>query len=94
MLVAMNIYHRSGVLMKPDYLSCLGADLCFDELTCKYLNYTSNLRKLYPPITGTKLPENMPGYRGPVVRSTVLLILLFLFHLAPLIHLTLKWILP
>ena len=71
MLVAMDIYHRPGVLMRPDYLSRLGANLCFDELSRTYLNYTSKLRKLYPPITGTMLPENMPGYRGPVMRPSL-----------------------
>ena len=69
MLVAMDIYHRSGNLMRLDYLLCIGADLCFDKLTHTYPNYTSNFGKTYPPITGTMLPENMPGYRGPIMRS-------------------------
>ena len=57
--------------MRPDFLSRLGADLCFDELSRTYLNYTSNLQKFYPPITGAILPENMPDYRGPVVRPSL-----------------------
>ena len=69
-LWAMDLYHRAGDLMiTPDYMSRVGADLCFDELTRNYLNRTVNLRKNYPPATGTMLPENMPGYRAPRVRS-------------------------
>ena len=67
MLVSMDIYHRPGELMRPDYLSRLGANLCFDELMRTYPNFTSNLRKNYSPVTGMMLPANMPGYRGPIV---------------------------
>ena len=70
-LCAVDIYHCPGSLMRPDYLSRLGANLCVDELTCKYLNSTTNLRKLHSLATGTMLPENMNGYRGSIVRSTL-----------------------
>ena len=39
MLCAMDIYHPPGVLMRPDCLSRLGANLCYEKLTRKYLNY-------------------------------------------------------
>ena len=71
-LWAMDLYHRSGFLMvSPDYMSRVGADLCFDELSRNYLNRTVNLRKNYPAASGTMLPENMPGYRAPRVRSVL-----------------------
>ena len=54
--------------MRHNYVSRLHAALCFDELTRTYLNFTSNLRKNYPPVTNPMLPKNMPGYRGTVVR--------------------------
>ena len=70
MLWAMDLYHRNAkFLVTADYLSRLGADLCFDEMTRQYLNKTTNLRKLYPPVTGPMRPENMPNYRAPRVRS-------------------------
>ena len=47
MLWAMKFYHRNGnFLFHPDYLSRLGADLHFCELTRTYLNKTINLRQL------------------------------------------------
>ena len=55
--------------MRHNYVSRLHAALCFDELTRTYLNFTSNLRKNYPPVTGTILPANMPDFRGPVTGS-------------------------
>ena len=69
MLVSVDIYHRPGELMRPDYLSQIGADLYFNKLTRTHFNFTSNLRENYPPVTGTMLPANMPGFRGPVIRS-------------------------
>jgi hypothetical protein len=57
--------------MVPDYWSCLGVDLCFDEMSRTYLNLTTNLRKLYPPTTGTMILENMPGYHRPTIRSSL-----------------------
>ena len=45
----------------------LGADLHFDERSRLYLSKTVELRKLYPPVSGTIRPENMPGYRDPCV---------------------------
>ncbi len=71
MLWAMNLYHRPGTEMVPNYWSRLGVDLCFDEMARNYLNLTTNLRKLYPPVTGTMLPENIPGYRRPTIRSSL-----------------------
>ena len=71
-LWAMDLYHRSGFLMvSPDYFSRTGANLCFDELTRLYLDRTINLRKNYPPVTGTMQPQNMPGYRAPRIRSAL-----------------------
>ena len=64
----MDIYHCPGVLMCLDYWSLLGVYLCFNDLSCKYLNHTIHLRKLYPPDTGIMMPENIPCYRGPLVR--------------------------
>ena len=52
-----------------DYFSCLGVDLCFDEMTLLYLNKTINICKLYLPMSGAMLPENMSGYCAPCVRS-------------------------
>ena len=58
----MDLYHRTvNSMITPDYLSHFGSSLCFNELTQEYLNKTVNFQKLYPPATGTMLPENMPG---------------------------------
>ena len=68
----MGLYHRAGTSMvTPDYVSCCGANLCFNELTREYVNKTVNFCKLYPPATGTMLLENMPGYGAPRVRSSM-----------------------
>ena len=69
MLCAMDVYHCPGSLMQPDFLSRLGTNLCFDELSRKYLNNAIHLRKLYPPVTGTMMPESTPDYRGSTVWS-------------------------
>ena len=62
--------HRPGTeIITPDYLSRFGVSLCFDELSQNYLNRTINFCRLYPPASGTMLPENMPGYRAPCVHS-------------------------
>jgi hypothetical protein len=72
MLWAMDLYHRSGkYLFRPDYLSRMGADLHFCELSRLYLNKTINLRQLYPPVTGRMEPKNMPNYRAPKVKSNL-----------------------
>ena len=71
MLWAMDLHHRTNEwLVDADYFSRCGADLSFDPLVTEYLNYTTNLRKLYPPISGTMQPENMPGFRGPRFQAT------------------------
>ena len=42
--------------------------MCFDPLVKEYLNFTTKLRKLYPPPSGEMLPCNMPGFRGPQIK--------------------------
>ena len=70
MLWAMDLYHRNAdFLVQPDYWSRVGADLCFDELTRAYMKFAGELRREHPPVEGTMLPENMPGYRQPVIRT-------------------------
>ena len=69
MLWAIDLYHRNGkFLFHPDYLSRLGADLHFCELSRLYLNKTVNLRQLYPPVSGRMEPKNMPNYRAPRIK--------------------------
>ena len=58
-----------NVPFHPDYLSRLGADLHCCELSRLYLNETTNLRQLYPLVTGRMEPKNMPNYRAPKVKS-------------------------
>ena len=71
-LWAMDLYHRPGTMMvAPDYFSRCGANLCFDELARNYLNRTVNFCQLYPAASGTMLPENMPGYRAPRIRTPI-----------------------
>ena len=70
MLWAMDLHHRSArFLFSPDYLSRLGADLCFDEMSRLYLSKTSEIRRMYAPVSGAMRPENMPGYRQPTIRT-------------------------
>ena len=51
----------------PDayYFSCPGADLCFDPFSKEYLYFTTELRRLHPPVTGEMFLYDMPGYQGP-----------------------------
>ena len=71
-LWALDLYHRpADRLITPDYLSRFGASLCYDELSRTYLNKTVNFRENYPAASGTLLPENMPGYRAPRIRSSL-----------------------
>ena len=92
MLVAVNICHRSGDSIHPDYLSRIGVDLCFDELTRNYLNYTTNLRKLYlcqlqePCFLKICLDIGAPLY-GPLLQLTPL----SLFYLVHATLISLKW---
>ena len=66
MLWSVDIVHRKADhLVDANFFSRLGGDLCYEPLVKEYLNFTINLRKLYPPLTGPILPENMPGFRGP-----------------------------
>lgn len=66
MIWSLDIVHRANPhLIDADYFSRLGADLCFDPLYTDYLNFTTELRKCFPPVEGEIKPENMPGYRGP-----------------------------
>ena len=70
MLWAMDLYHRNAkYLITPDYLSRLGADLYFDEMSRLYLSKTIDLRRAHAPVTGQMKKENMPGYRAPRIRS-------------------------
>ena len=70
MLWAMDLHHRSArFLFSPDYLSRLGADLCFDEMSRLYLSKTSEIRRMHAPVSGAMRPENMPGYRQPTIRT-------------------------
>ena len=65
MLWAMDLHHRNcKYLLSPDYLSHLGADICFDEISRLYLSKTIDLRKLYSPVAGAMKPENVQGYRA------------------------------
>eukprot|EP00956_Cyclotella_meneghiniana_P037713 scaffold143282_cov76-Cyclotella_meneghiniana.AAC.4 len=68
----MVIVHRPGTEMTAaDYLSRLGADLCFDPLLKDYIERVSQFKLSNRPIsTLPMLPANMPGYRGPRKRST------------------------
>jgi hypothetical protein len=63
----MVIVHRPGTTMAaPDYLSRLGADLCFDPLLRDYIAKIQHLKKSNPTVSSLPmLPENMPGYKGP-----------------------------
>ena len=70
MLWSMDLHHRvAKFLLSPDYFSRLGADLHFDEMSRLYLSKTVEIRRLYPPISGTMRAENMSGYRAPRIRS-------------------------
>lgn len=70
MLWSCDIVHRNAEhLGDADYLSRLGADLDYDPLVRTYLNFTTRLRELYPPVDGPVRPENMPGFRGPRIAS-------------------------
>ena len=70
MLWSMDLHHRAArFLLSPDYVSRLGADLEFDEMSRLYLSKTVEICKLYPPISGTMRPENMPGYRASRIHS-------------------------
>ena len=72
MLWTMDIYHQPADLMvQPDYLSRLHANLCYDELTRTYLNFKSNLRRTFSPTTGPMVAENIPGYRTPRIWTTL-----------------------
>ena len=71
MMWACDIIHRNAEFLgDADYLSRLVADLDYDPLMLSYLKLTIKLRDLYPPAEGPMKPENMPGYRGPRIRST------------------------
>jgi hypothetical protein len=53
-------------LIDANYWSCLGIDLDFDLLFCKYLNLTCELQKSHPAPTNLPMqPENMPYYHRP-----------------------------
>jgi hypothetical protein len=64
------IHRKDHYLANADYLSRLGADLCFDPLFKTYLDLTRALRHENPPPTSFPMkPENMPYYRGPRVHT-------------------------
>ena len=61
----MTIVHRPGTMMvHPDYLSRLGADLCFDPMLRDYLDKIHALKQANPPVKELPIKRcNMPGYR-------------------------------
>jgi hypothetical protein len=62
------IYQPDSELIDANYWSCLGADIIFDPLFCKYLQLTHQLRQSKPVPTDLPMrPENMPYYRGPQI---------------------------
>ena len=62
----MTLVHRNAKFVgDADYFSRCGTDMCFDEQYLQYLNFSKELRKLYPPVTGEMKPQNMPNYRAP-----------------------------
>ncbi len=67
----VDIVHRPNVeLIDADYWSRLGADLNFDPLYRKYLNFTRRTRKSHPAPTDLPMRlENMPYYRGPRIQK-------------------------
>ena len=70
MMWSCDIIHRNAEFLgDADYLSRLGADLDYDPLMISYLNLTTKLRDMYPPVDGPMKPDNMPGYRGPRIRA-------------------------
>ena len=70
MLWSMDLHHRAAKFwLSPEYFSHLGEDLHFDEMSRLYLNKTVKICRLYPLISGTMGPENMPGYRALRIRS-------------------------
>ena len=70
MLWAMDLYHRGATYMvSPDYFSRIGVDIFFDKMTRLYLNKTINIRKLYPPMSGSMRPENTPRPPAPRMHS-------------------------
>ena len=70
MLWSMDLHHRNGkFLFSADYLSRLGADLCFDKISRLYLSKAVDLRRLHASVSEAMRPENMPGYRAPRICS-------------------------
>jgi hypothetical protein len=61
----MTIVHRPGTLLSlPDYLSRLGADLCYDPMLRDYIQKIAALKQASPPVSSLPiLSENTPGYR-------------------------------
>ena len=72
MLWGMGLEHRiNSFLVAPDYFSRCKEDLCCDPLVREFLNYTTELRKLYPVDTGPMVPSNMPTFRGPHIKAAL-----------------------
>ena len=70
MLWSMDLYyHPAKFLVPADCFSLLGVDIIFDELSRVYLAKTTEIRRRYPPISGTMQPENMAGFQAPRVRT-------------------------
>ena len=70
MLWSVDIVHqRAHHLTDANYMSHCGANLCYDPLVLEYLNFTTNLRKYYPPVEGPIMPKNILGYVGPYVHQ-------------------------
>jgi hypothetical protein len=67
----MDIVHRNRMwLISPDYLSYLGADLCFDPLARRYAELSSSFRKANSlPESVPMQPNQMPGFQGPRIKK-------------------------
>jgi hypothetical protein len=61
----MTIVHQPGTLMSSaDYMSRLGADLCFDPFLKDYVQRVIAAKESNPTVSTLPIkPENMPGYR-------------------------------
>jgi hypothetical protein len=63
----IDIKHRNDYwVMDANYFSCLGTDLCFNQLLKDYIQRTDFIQRRNPLITSLPMePENMPYFCGP-----------------------------
>jgi hypothetical protein len=61
----MTIVHRPGTLLSsPDYLSRLGADLCYDPMLRDYIQTIDAMKQSNPAVSSLPIqPENTPGFQ-------------------------------